>query len=70
MFDVKDPKDAINKILDIANSYACYDKEGYGYYLEMVDTWEEFLKSEIEASSGNIKEYIENEQFVYSCLMF
>lgn len=68
MMDVTDPKDVINKVLEITSLYNTYDKEGYGYYLERVSTWEEFLKSETEHSSRNTKEYIKDLTFIYECI--
>jgi len=67
MKDVDDPSDTINKIIEITSNYANYDKEGYGYYLERVPTWHEFLMDEIESSSKNIKEYIKDADFVNRC---
>lgn len=68
MYDVDDSQDAIQKIIEITSNYATYPKEGYGYYLERVDTWNEFLKDEIESSSKNIKEYIKDFNLVNKCL--
>lgn len=68
MKDVKDVDDTIEKLLNIVNSYKKYDKKGYGYYDELVDTWEEFLLSEIEESSKNIKEYIPNNELAVDCV--
>ena len=42
MKGVVDAKDTLDKILKITSQYNKYDKEGYGYYLELVDSWEKF----------------------------
>lgn len=68
MYDVDDPKDALNKIIDITSKYSLSDKEGYGYYLEKVDKWTDFLKSEIEDSEKHLTDYIKDNTFVYDCL--
>lgn len=68
MGEVDNPQDVITKVVKIANSYADYDKEGFGYYEEKVNTWEEFLESEIQASSKNVKEYIKDNKEVFDCI--
>jgi len=62
---VDDPKDTIQRIVDICKMYKRYDKEGYGYLNEEVTTWKEFLISEIEYSSKNVSEYIPGKEEVY-----
>ena len=48
------------KLLIITSNYLDYNKDGFGYLGEGTSSWEEFLKQEIEDSSENIKDYIEN----------
>lgn len=68
MNDVSDPLDTINKVLKVTSSYTTYNKEGYGYFLQLVDSWDSFLRSEIEHSSRNTKDYISNPSLVNKCL--
>ena len=59
------PKDTIQKLAEVCGKYKVYGKEGYGYLNEEIDTWKDFLISEIEASSKNISEYIQSKDEVY-----
>lgn len=68
MNDVKDAKDTINKVLNVVSSYASYNKEGYGYFSELMDSWDTFLKSEMEHSSRNTKDYISDLSLINKCL--
>jgi len=67
MSSVEDPQDTINKIIKIADSYANYDKDFYGYFDEKVDSWEEFLKREV-GYCKNLKGYIDDNSEVYNCI--
>lgn len=63
---VDDPNVTIQKLVDVCNKYKVYGKDGFGYLNEEVGTWKEFLISEIEYSSKNVKEYIQGKDEVYN----
>ena len=56
--------DVIEKIILITKNYSNYNKPGFGYLNEEVDTWEQFLKNEINYSSQNLTEYISNNSII------
>ena len=55
MKHVDNPEDTIAKIITTVSNYKSYDKEGFGYFDEKVNSWSEFLESEINHSSSNIE---------------
>lgn len=55
MKEVNNVDDTIQKIISTVSNYKTYDKEGFGYFDEQVNSWSEFLESEIEHSSLNIE---------------
>lgn len=55
MNHISNVEDTIQKIISTVSNYKPYDKEGFGYFDEQVNSWTEFLESEIEYSSLNIE---------------
>ena len=55
MHQVNNVENTIQKIISTVSNYKPYDKEGFGYFDEQVNSWTEFLESEIEYSSLNIE---------------
>lgn len=68
MKKVDNVEDTINKIISITSNYSYFEKEGFGYLNEEVNTWSEFLRNEISYSSDNIKEYIPDTKLVNECV--
>jgi len=58
MKQVEDVEDTLQKIIKITSNYHKYNKEGFGYLNEEVETWNQFLEDEINDSSINLQEYI------------
>ena len=51
MHVVEDVSNLVENILEITKSYTPYDTEGYGYLHNLMPSWTEFLKSEINSCS-------------------
>ena len=68
MKGVTNPEYALEKIIEITSLYQSYDKQGYGYFLDKVNTWEDFLLKEIESCSNVRKEYIKDWDLLIRCV--
>lgn len=68
MHEVDNVKDTIEKLIHITSNYAIYEKDGFGYLNEEVNSWSQFLKNEINYSSNNITQYIPTTELVNNCI--
>lgn len=64
MKKVDDVNDTISKIISTVLKYKPFKQDGFGYLDEKQNSWSDFLQSEIDHSSSNIKEYIPNNEIL------
>lgn len=57
-------KELTKTIVDLVSKYPNYSSNTFGYFNEQVYSWSEFLISEVNHSSENIKEYIPDNTLV------
>lgn len=68
MYAVDNISDTLEQLIEITKNYQAYEKDGFGYLNEEVQSWSQFLKNEIKYSSKNVTEYIPNTELVNNCI--
>ncbi|MDO4282269.1 MAG: phosphotransferase [Clostridia bacterium] len=68
MKSVENVDDLLQKIIEITSGYQKYEKNGFGYLNEEVDTWTKFLEEETIYSSSNLSEMIPDNSLVFKCI--
>lgn len=61
-------KELTKTLVELVSKYPHYSSNTFGYFDEQVDSWSDFLISEVEYSSENIKEYIPDNTLVFNII--